>query len=278
MVDTIRAEHWEQFERFCDQQAVSATPLRYPYIYRGQSEDLPLVSSLGRRAIAAGMNKARTFELENHLLTFFQRQAHLFLPPAVVPIGDAWMPWTILMQHHGAPTRLLDWTTSAYVAMYFAVRNSGPSVTQARPDGVVWMCSRLQLDAVVQARFPDKQEEAERLGLGVAVPQTVHVIQPRIHSDRMAAQETIFTTSLDPLADQGVLLDNLLPNEIINTDPRVSPGSTVVNLWKFVVPFHLKIEFMRRLRARHITGATMIPGADGLGRGADEIARVGPFP
>jgi hypothetical protein len=31
--------------------------------------------------------------------------------------------WYLLMQHSGAPTRLLDWTEGALIALYFAVRN-----------------------------------------------------------------------------------------------------------------------------------------------------------
>ncbi len=37
------------------------------------------------------------------------------------------------MQQHGAPTRLLDWTTSAYVALYFAVCENFES------DGSLWL-------------------------------------------------------------------------------------------------------------------------------------------
>jgi FRG domain len=46
--------------------------------------------------------------------------------------GDDWY-WYFLMQHYGCPTRLLDWTTSPLVALYFAVCNS------SERDGVVWV-------------------------------------------------------------------------------------------------------------------------------------------
>ena len=74
--------------------------------------------------------KLNPSENEEAVLLEFQRGAHRY--HAVTPALDQIVEWLALMQHHGAPTRLLDWTRSPYVALYFAMQG------QSEGEAAVW--------------------------------------------------------------------------------------------------------------------------------------------
>lgn len=61
---------------------------------------------------------------EKYLLAQFKRAAHHFLEASMVPNNKDTLQWLALMQHYGAPTRLLDFTRSPYVACFFALEKA----------------------------------------------------------------------------------------------------------------------------------------------------------
>jgi len=73
--------------------------------------------------------------LEMDLLGRFRQNANLLLENA--PTEALAFSWMFLMQHYGVPTRLLDWSESPLVALYFVVDDSNPK--NVKKDGAVWM-------------------------------------------------------------------------------------------------------------------------------------------
>ena len=104
-------------------------------IYRGVADTgYSLLTSLDRLG-GAGAPHTKG-HLEEHILRNFMRYARPFLGA-----GSAG-PWELLVtaQHHGAPTRLLDWTFSPLVAAHFATVRGQPDC-----DRVVWRLDWLEL-------------------------------------------------------------------------------------------------------------------------------------
>ncbi len=90
-------------------------------IFRGQRqrENKPLLKTSLERAFEYYPDYfSDRKDAEEKLLREFRRRYHQYSSDA--PKNDDYLEWFSIMQHHGAPTRLLDFTYSIYIAAYFA--------------------------------------------------------------------------------------------------------------------------------------------------------------
>jgi FRG domain len=123
-------------------------------IYRGQKDvewDLTctLARALREQALAGGQIPIELYESMvadsrkyDHGQRMERRVEHSFVDMAtrmgiggLPPLEDR-LGWWELMQHYGAPTRLLDWTRSPFVGLWFACWKCGDS---AQKDSALWV-------------------------------------------------------------------------------------------------------------------------------------------
>jgi hypothetical protein len=103
-----RMRKWDEFLQFARRHQ----PPRW--IFRGQRQHWPLKPSAGRND---NHDPSRELQLFNE----FRRLARPMVDRSRV--SDDW-DWLFVAQHHGLPTRLLDWTTNPLIAAYFACQAS----------------------------------------------------------------------------------------------------------------------------------------------------------
>jgi len=140
---------------------------------------------------------------EDEIRAEFQRRGPQFL--SELPPTDSW-GWYFLMQHYRAPTRLLDWTDSALVALFFAF-NSQEKNPQDLEDSVVWVLDPWWLNrrvlgaesillpsfAVAKSYLTEPYQHLNRDGETLISPRDPAAIDPPFIARRVAAQRSHFT-------------------------------------------------------------------------------------
>jgi hypothetical protein len=199
-------------------------------------------------------------ELETRLGQEFEARAHLHLTPHLAQSLKGIGERMALMQHFGAPTRLLDWTTSPYVAAYFACASN------PRMDAVIWATQIEALNSPIKAAGTNLFAGGGELGpmfFERSTPEYVCALQHSIRSDRMIAQQGIFTVCTNPLADHSVAID-----------AQIDPSLTPPRHFKIFIEGRMKLEIIKQLRAMNITAASLYPGLEGLGKSLQETTRL----
>ncbi len=240
----IRIADWAAFNRYIDG--------RDGWAFRGQIDaGWPLLSSLSRRLRASGAEAGTWREREERAIRIFRRKAHIYLPDRSV-LQDA-LRCLAMMQHHGAPTRLLDFTKSPFVAAFFALeRATGPCAVYALDTPRLWSAAprfdpRLTRDAI----DPQVAGNFERYFAPGAYP-LVWVGEPSEMDRRLVAQSGLLVMP----GTLGQPLEGLL-DAYDDREPLIE---------KVVIDGALRAEAMHQLYRMNITQATLFPDLEGLAR------------
>ncbi len=233
-------------------------PSEHTVVFRGQAvAGWSLKHSLARHLLPRH-DEESAIHIEQESLKKFQEQAHLVLNPCALPERNDLPRWWAIMQHYNAPTRLLDWTKSPFVALYFAL------VDKPGEDGAVWQFDIGLLMKIMSKQFDhttiDRSQFVE-YSQSQSAPQHLFPLDVYRKSDRMVVQQGLFTVCQNILGDHGKIIDEAL------TGTANSHGI-------FVIPHEHKTRMLRQLESMNITASTLFPGIDGLGRSVSEFVRM----
>lgn len=251
---------WQEYVAF-------VTRLRGRWHFRGVRSDWALEPTLERVARHWDIKMGDLPQLERRLVREFRRDypTNGTEPP---PRDDDTLGWLALMQHYGAPTRLLDWTYSPFTAAFFAL-DVLLSEENRSQKAAVWALSNVPtenqkiqalLPAALQADFKtysvERQGKAFRTVFCDADPRVAFVtpVNPYKRNQRLVLQQGLF---LCPGDISRSFEDNL---------QAVPEANDAINLKKILLPRSVLEEAFTDLQRMNISHSTLFPGIEGYSR------------
>lgn len=226
---------------------ISSNEMDNSLVFRGQSKECwSLETSLLRLLKNKKMSVDEIEEFETRIIKLFRK---------VVPEDelskltfssseDNQIAWLMYMQQYSAPTRLLDWSFSPWVALYFAC-NSNPD-----DNGKIWITDNIQANKLVQPKtqnFLKQMSPESKTDL-----QVIYFAEPDyLPFERIQVQKAIFSYSPNPFTSHEKILQ-----KNGNLETLIIP--------KELKPIILLELFKKGFTAKNLFLETVI-GPDGIG-------------
>ena len=244
---TVRLQNWKDYKSFVQQFSEN-------WAYRGQADSNWVLNNAIERTEFIHHNKG----IEAEFVAEFQRGARNYLSKDETP--EHLIEWLALMQHHGAPTRLLDWSFSFLVALFFAVEKAEASC-------VVWCLDLHWLLTKVEKKFQtvfkpiiDHDPRLKRKKFFKSVFQAnpaldlVYSLNPNRLNPRLKIQQGIFLAA----GNLGISFEDNF--DTVQRDDRGQVLKIVIEIRNPRV----RTEILRHLYRMNINRATLFPGLDGF--------------
>lgn len=193
-------------------------------------------------------------KLEHHLLRNFKKYAH-----TNVLSGQSNWNWLALAQHHGLPTRLLDWTYSPYVACHFALND----LQQFDKDGVIWVLNYVKLNQYLPKKLKALiQQEQSNTFTAEMLDSVCRTLDELDHLNAEPFLLFLEPPSLDDRIINQFALFSLLSDSMLLLDDWLDEHDRYYD--RIIIPAGLKWEIRDKLDQANITERVLFPGLDGL--------------
>ncbi|HEX9990673.1 MAG TPA: FRG domain-containing protein [Chloroflexia bacterium] len=281
-------------------RALSLADKEFRWGFRGvSSETQELQPSLERISKDHDTFSGNILKREYRLLTEFKRRAHHYIsnPP---PLKEE-LEWLALLQHHGGPTRILDFTWSFYVAMFFAVYHT-KNALNLRKNAAIWIVNTRKLRKNVSSRtgipikayaFDTIQKQHHKLANESLYPKVskngppdplVVLVEPFRKNERLTIQQGFFLFPRDLRTDfQANLAATFdlpsisLSHQAISQEvPELFTATTLseakealpkgIAVAKIIISPECQVTAISDLKRMNITEASLFPGLDGFAR------------
>lgn len=208
---------------------------------------------------------------EAYLINEFKRRIHHYLSLQDMP--GSTLELLALMQHYGAPTRLLDLTRSPYVALYFAVRD----VLNVN-DSAVWAFVPENLNSFSLAKLKNKYPNFMPGLQSLSTDQLQLFLTEEYFQETFMSNRYDIILALEPVKmnlrlniQQGLFLigggHNSFADTLSNLLDEMAADNTNIDhptVIKCIIPHHIKASMQKVLDSMNLNAATLFGGLEGF--------------
>ena len=244
-----------------DQLIHSLNVLPNNYIYRGHADSIWNLESTLERTLGVNWTSEMAGKSEDHYLNLFKSKYHIYNDNEHEPKSK--LAWLSVMQHYGAPTRLIDFTESPYIALYFALEAYNPLLQRDLAIYAIDYTSIMDASLTyISKRDPEfNKERADIVGIQDQLfddfvdrfsYEVVWITEPLELNARIDRQSGTFLIS----GDKERKIEDLLSLDMYED----------VNILKYIVPHSMYEQIYALLRKMNINAKTIYGDLGGLAK------------